>query len=455
MLAGMPLLMAGTAALAEIEDYGFRVDLGQVEATREWALSQIKKIGKKLEDFEEFDVWERTYGRKMNLDSGDQLAVVLFDKLGHTPLEFGKNRASTDESALEKLNIPFLKLLLHRKKLAKLEGTFLHGIARECDDAGLLHASFNLHLVKTFRSSCDGPNLQNIPVRNPLIMQAVRQCFIPREGHRLIECDYSSIEVRCAEWYTHDPMLRKYIEDPTTDMHRDMAAECYMLRQDQVEKLTRSFVKGLFVFAEFYGDRYFSVARGLWEAIGLHGLKVGDTSLYAHLASKGVSTCGACNPRKEPARGSFESHIKAVEESFWGQRFKHYARWKENIYDLFLRQGHVDTLTGFRLNGPATRNEILNAPIQGTAFHCLLWSLVKLHASLKKRGLRARIVCQIHDSIILDVHEDDVSEVLELVNDTMTKRILKDYKFISTPMKIEAEACGVGESWADKKPLAI
>ena len=78
-----------------------------------------------------------------------------------------------------------------------------------------------------------------------------------------------------------------------------------------------------------------------------------------------------------------------------------------------------------------------------------------LHASLKKRGLRAQIVCQIHDSIILDVHEDDVSEVLELVNDTMTQRILKDFKFISTPMKIEAEACGVGESWADKKPLAI
>ena len=454
-LQGIKLLTEATEALSIIEANGFRVDTEQIQATDEWATKRIGKLTERLKSGDEWAMWERTFGAKADLGSPDQLSVVLFDKLGHTPFEYGKHRAAVDESTLEKLNIPFLKTLLDRRKLEKLKSTYLTGIMREVDELGFVHPSFNLNLVRTFRSSADSPNLQNIPIRNPMIGMAIRRCFIPRDGHVLVEMDYSGVEVRCAAWYTQDPMLMRYIEDPTTDMHRDMAAECYLLEPGQVEKIVRSMVKGLFVFAEFYGDVYFSVARGLWEAIGMHNLKVGEVSLYDHLRSKGINECGDCNPRREPKKNSFEAHIKAVEGRFWGERFKRYSKWKKDIYDLFQRQGHIDTLSGFRLNGPATRNEILNAPIQGTAFHCLLWSLTKANKWLTKNGFRSKIVCQIHDSIIIDAHADEVDEVVPVIRDIMTKKIRKQYPFICTPLEVEAEACGLGESWHDKKKMAL
>lgn len=452
------LVHDGAKALAEVEAHGVRIDLDHLQRQKDDLTAKIDALEAVLKKDKIWtNIWEEKFGAKANIGSRDQLGNIVFGELGYTTsgkTTTGRDRA--DKDALANIDLPFVQKFLRVELLKKALGTYLKGIEREVVD-GYLHTSFNLHTTITFRSSSSNPNLQNVPIRNPEIAEIIRKCFLPRPGHQLLEVDYSGVEVRVAACYHRDPAMIAYIKDPTKDMHRDMAMECYLLDgPDAVTKMVRYVAKNMFVFPQFYGSFYIDCAKHMWVAMSSLKLETAaGVPMKKHLKSRGISRLGECDPSARPQPGTFEAHIKKVEEYFWGRRFPVYARWKKDWYNKYLEQGYVDTLTGFRIQGVYSRNQIINSPVQGSAFHCLLWSLIQLNKELKRRKMKSRIVLQIHDSMLLDVYPPELPVLLPLIREISTKRLRREWKWLIVPLDIEAELCPVDGSWFEKKGVAI
>jgi intein/homing endonuclease len=260
----------------------------------------------------------------------------------------------------------------------------------------------------------------------------------------------------CAACYHKDNNMIKYITDESLDMHRDMAAQIYMIDKDKITKDIRHAGKNLFVFPQFYGDFYINCARNMWETIEKNKLTLADgTPLYTHLKNKGINKLGDCSFDATAKKGTFVYHMKTIEDDFWNNKFKKYGQWKWDWYNMYLKNGFFDTLTGFRLYGNFKKNEVINYPVQGSAFHWLLWSLIRLNKTLNKYKMKSVIIGQIHDSIVADVHKDELKTFLNITNKIMTIKIREYYKWIIVPLKIEAEISGVNESWYKLKEINI
>lgn len=294
-------------------------------------------------------------------------------------------------------------------------------------------------------------------------MQLIRRAFVPRRGRQLIETDYSGAEVKVATCYHHDPKMIIDITDPKQDMHKDMAMECYKLSRKEIGdtkqkpwKNTRYAAKNMFVFPQFYGDFYIDCARSLWKAIHRLKLVTADgRSLYEHLKAKGIHDLGSLNPKDPNVMGTFVSHLKAVEHHFWYDRYPVYNQWKQDWYDDYMKKGWFKTLTGFICQGFLRRNQVINYPVQGSAFHCLLWAVIEILKELKKQRMKSQIVMQIHDSIVGDVVPEERDDYLQMCKEIMVKRLMKHWDWFVVPMEIEADVAPVDASWADKEPVKI
>jgi len=462
------LLHQGAIALAQVEANGIRIDTEYLDRTMERLDTKIKRLQGSLRSSTVGKVWETYYKERTNFDSNTQLGTILFDVLGHEcPAETASGKHKTDEKTLATINHPFVKRCMTIRKMQKTRNTFLQGIHHEVvpakffngsvwETGGLIHPVFNLHLVKTFRSSSDSPNFHNFPVRDPKIAKIIRQAFIARPGHRLVEIDYSGIEVRVAACYHKDPRMLSYLNDNSTDMHRDMAMEVYLLPQEEVTKTIRYCGKNGFVFPEFYGSTYTERARELWGMIGELNLTLEDgTSLYDHLESHGIRGLGELGENGRPPRGSFLAHIQSVENDFWERRFRVYHQWRNRWVKQYRERGWILSKTGFICQGYMLRNEIINYPIQGSAFHCLLWSLIRLQKEIKRRGMKTLLVGQIHDSIVADVPDEELGDYLALAKKVMTVDLKKAWKWICVPIEIEAEVTPVDGNWYQKKEVEI
>lgn len=465
------LMHEGILALSQVEENGMRVDTEYLAQKMKDTKEAIQQMEHDIKQDEVFKVWKKRFKNKTKLDSGDQLGKVLFETMGYTPKEFtsggekGTPKPKTDIAALEQLNIPFVKKYLAIKKLKKARNTYLKGIQRETVD-GIIHPVFNLHIARTWRSSSDNPNFQNFPIRDPNMGELIRRCFIPRDGNHIIEIDYSGIEVHSAQWYHHDPVMLSYLCDKTKDMHRDVSQQCYKLPDSEMSpqdkedakriKKIRFWGKNGFVFPQFYGDWYMSCASYMWNAITREKLVTRDgTSLKKWLRKKGITRLGQVNSKIPPMPGTFIAHIKEVEFDFWNRRFKVYKQWKDSWWEEYQRTGQVQTLTGFVFDGLYDRKKIINYPIQGTAFHCLLWSLIRLQKLLMKKRMKSLIIGQIHDSIVADVPAKEKDDYLELANRVMTVDIKKHWNWITTPIEVEAEVTPLNRSWFEKEEVKI
>jgi DNA polymerase-1 len=325
----------------------------------------------------------------------------------------------------------------------KLHSTYFKNVRREVQD-GFVRPSFPLNLVSSYRSSSQNPNFQNQPTRDPKIAKLIRSAFVPREGNVLVEIDYVAAEVRCAACYHLDPTMIKYIETGY-DLHRDMAAECFKMPKDQVTKGVRYLGKNGFVFPAFYGSWYLEIAQNLWDAAAK------EEGLRDHLRSQGIDGLGACDPQQAPREGSFEAHMKGVCDNFWGQRFPVYDEWRNDWFRKYQERGWFKSLTGFVYSGIYKRNEVINYPVQGSAFHWLLWDLIQIQKKIHKTG--ALIVGQIHDSLLLDVPRHALEDVVALVQDVMCVQVRKHWGWIIVPLDIEVE---VGEkNWYEKVEYGV
>lgn len=437
------LMMQGSEALANMSSAGMRIDTEYLDRKIVEIGNRIKEKQQELEATEFYGLWRKRFGANANLGSRPQMGDIIYKDLGFECKHFsdtGKPRVDVD--ALADIDHPFVNDYVRWQKLNKLHSTYLLGIRNEVDLRGFLHPSYNLHTVATTRSSCDLPNIQNIPIRDKDIASEIRPAFIPRNGHRLVEIDFSGAEVRCACAYHHDPVMIKYVLEDY-DIHKDMAGECYLCPDSLISGDMRGTAKGMFVFASYYGDWYVQISQNLWKAVDRYDLKLKDgTSLREHLNQKGMTTLEA-----------FTNHIKVVCDRFWFERFKVYSQWKEEWWNEYLKRGWFQMKTGFVCQGAYRRNQVINFAVQGSAFHWNLWVLIQLNKWLKKWKMRTRLIGQIHDSMVLDVYEGELQDVLAKVRQLITVDLPNFWKWINVPVNAEFSVCDT--NWHTKKKWKV
>lgn len=463
--AAYQLFHEGQIALANVEANGMRIDLEYLDNASRRAHKKIKRIEEGLKADPIYKTWRKVYGVKTNLYSGEQLAHILFTVLGYPCREWTKatkthpkGRPSTAETNLVDIDIPFVTDYRRVAKYKKADSTFLSGIRAFVEEDGFLHGSWHLNIPASFRSSSSDPNFQNFPIRNEETAKLVRSAFIARDGHRLVESDFKGVEVGTACCYNKDPKL---IHDYTMgDMHRDMAMECYKLPLEEVTSKIRYCGKNMYVFPEFYGSYWMDCSRNLWEACGRMKLETtSGVTLLDHLRSVGIKKLGDAGKNEEPRKGTFQHHIKAVENRFWNERYHVYNEWKKQTWTAYQHRGYCELYTGFVCTKdsdglPMNRKQVINYQIQGAAFHCLLWVLIQMEKWLRKKKMRSVIVSQIHDSIIADVHDDELDEYLAKINEVMTVDLPRYWSWIIVPFSAEMEVCPLGGNWYQKEKRA-
>ena len=451
------LIHKGVLAFSRAESQGIRVDVEYAEKKKARLTKKIERLENRLYETKFYRQWQYHSKSKPNINSGTQLSYFLYNVQKLEPAkQTASGKGSTDDEALRQLNIPELNDILEIKKLQKVRDTYLDAFLREQVN-GYIHPSFNLHLVRSYRSSSDRPNFQNIPRRDEEAMQTTRKALYPRPGHQLLEVDFKALEVAIACCYHQDPNMLKYIKNPASDMHADMAKQIFKLptlnKHIAEHKVLRDAAKSGFVFPEFYGDYYRNcvesmacnwgeLSQGKWKEG--QGIKLPEGTLSDHLISKGIKSYK-----------QFEEHIKDIEEDFWVNRFPDYAKWKKRWWTVYQKHGYIDMKTGFRCVDILSRNDAINRPVQGAAFHCLLWSFISLDKIMIEEKWDTKLIGQVHDSIVLDVHPDELNHVAKTVRRVTCEDLPKAWKWIIVPLSVDMELAGVDESWADKKEFVL
>jgi len=441
---GLDLFVEGILALADVQINGFNVDIPYYKKAHEELLMMIASREKDLLHFPECKEFFKSTGRMPNLGSSDDLRLMFYDILKlKPPKTTEKGNKSVDAEAMSALKSPLASEITALSQIKKIDGTYMKQFMREIDSDGRIHPNFNLHFVKTYRSSSDSPNLQNVPVRNEEAKRYTRSGIIPSKGHMIVDFDYSAIEVKMGCVYTLDPVLIAYCRDDTTDMHRDTAADLFVLDHDKVTKKLRFFTKNGFVFPEWYGSYYGSCAKSLWKECRL--LETGEgIILQDHLIDVGVLS------NRGNHEESFRNHVKKVEEDYW-KKFNVFKYWQESWYNQYEKTGIVELKTGFRCKGYLSRNAIVNYAFQGTAFHCLLWSLIQIASIIREEKLQSKVIGQIHDCCILDMHPSEYDYLISLCTEIATKELRERFPWINIPLAIEWEKTEVDSPWYMKE----
>lgn len=434
----------GLFCFADIEQNGINSDIDYYNNTYKILEQIIIDKEKELNKFKEIKEFERIYRRKINFDSSTDLRELLFNIM-KIPSHKTTNKMmrSVDEEVLSKIDHPIPKKILEKRKINKTKNTYLAQFIREINDDGRIRPFFDLHIPRSLRSSSSYPNWQNLPEHNEEAKKLVKTGIIPSKGNKLLDWDYNAIEVRMGAIFTKDPVLINYICNPKTDMHRDIASEIFQLPKNKITKEIRFIAKNDFVFPEFYGSYYRNITKNIWDD-SLH-LKTKDgTTIEEHLKNVGIIN--------REAYDDFENHVKDVEYKFW-KKFSVFKQWQEDHIVNFIQKGYIEMFYGFQTGGYMTRNKIINYPIQGTAFHCLLWSIIEINKELKKNNFKTKIVGQIHDSCIYDLFPDEERDVIKLSEYIATKKIREEFPWINVPLTIEWESTNIDEPWYYSRPL--
>lgn len=447
------LFHTGILSLAKAERQGLRIDEKYVKNTTLRLTKKIENLELEFKATKFFKEWQKSSKEPVNLNSDTSLGNFLYGIKKIKAVKFtDKGKPSTDAETLKLLKIPELDLLLERSKLLKIRDTYLAAFAREIVD-GFIHPFFNLHLVSTYRSSSSEPNFQNIPKRDKEAMKIVRKAIYPRVGNQLMELDFKGIEVAIAACYHKDPTMLKYITDPKSDMHGDMASQIFKIdkfnKHQQGHAYLRSAVKNGFVFPQFYGDYYknnadnicghwISLPQTKWESGQGYEFEE-NKSIGSHLIKQGIKSYE-----------HFCNHLQKIEDHFWNVRFPKYRDWKQDWWDSYLKYGYVPFYTGFVVSGIMGKKEVINYPIQGTAFHILLWLFNEITQACEELGLESKLVGQIHDAVVLDIYPPELLQVYNIVIDLVKNKLPKVFPFVIVPMEIEAELCPVDAPWSEK-----
>ncbi len=352
-------------------------------------------------------------GETFNINSTQQLGVILFEKLGLPAGKKTKTGYSTNADVLEKLKEkhPIVPAVLDYRMLTKLHSTYAEGLLKVIGPDGRIHTTFQNMVTATGRLSSTEPNLQNIPVRTELGSE-IRKMFVPRAGWVFVDADYSQIELRVLAHIAGDERMREAFTSGE-DVHRITASQVFGVPLADVTAQMRRSAKAV-NFGIVYGISEFSLAEDI-----------------------GVS--------RQEARAYIDSYL----EKYAGVR-DYMARTVERARE----DGYVTTLLGRRRYLPELKSRnynlrsfgercAMNTPVQGTAADIIKLAMVRVDEALRREGLAARLVLQVHDELIVECPEEEAERVRALVEDEM-EHVLP----LSVPLSAEAKQ---GRSWYEAK----
>lgn len=352
----------------------------------------------------------REAGRTFNINSPKQLSQVLFDDLALPPGKKTKTGYSTDADTLEKLatSHPIVQNILHFRSLSKLKNTYVDSLIPLIGDDGKIHAHFLQTGTATGRISCAEPNLQNIPVRTEQGRQ-LRKAFVPRDAeHILIGADYSQIELRLLAALSGD---RNMIEafKAGQDIHRSTAARVFGLPYEQVKKEDRGRAKAV-NFGVIYGISGYGLARQL--------------HISPYKAQRYIDEYFA---KHEAVRAFMDTCIEKAKATGYTETLFGRRRYIPEI------QSHNRTIQA------EGERYAMNSPIQGTAADIIKIAMIRVSRELRKRGLKARLILQVHDELILDCPRKEWDQVEELLTEQMEHAVQLDVDLLADPE--------TGETW--------
>jgi DNA polymerase-1 len=350
---------------------------------------QSRELGEKLLALQE-KAFEAA-GQPFNLNSPKQLREILFDKLGlpvkkKTP----SGDPSTDEEVLQELALdyPLPKILLDYRALAKLKSTYTDKLPQMVErGTGRVHTSYSQAVAVTGRLASSDPNLQNIPVRTAE-GRRIREAFIAPPGSRIVSADYSQIELRIMAHLSGDEgLLRAFANGE--DIHCATASEIFMVAPEEVDSEQRRYAK-VINFGLIYGMSAFGLAKQL-------GIERGAAQAY-------------------------------IDRYF--ARYPGVADYMQRTREQAKQQGFVETVFGRRLwlpdinasNGmkrQAAERAAINAPMQGTAADLIKLAMIAVQHWLEQEKLQTRLIMQVHDELVLEVPEAELSRVKVKLHELM------------------------------------
>ena len=403
----MPL----TPVLAMMEMEGILLDLPFFEKMSKELTKRLGEIEKQIFD---------SVGKTFNVNSTQQLSDVLFVTLGLEPPDKGKKTASghysTAAVVLELLSgkHPVVDWVLEHRELSKIKSTYVDALPPAVDENGRVHTSYSQIGAVTGRLSSNNPNLQNIPIRTET-GRRVRNGFIAKKGNVLLSVDYSQIELRIVSHMAQDEaMMTAFRADE--DIHATTAGAIYGVDPEAVTKDMRRHAKAI-NFGLIYGMSAFGLTR--------------STELTLAEAETFVKT--------------------------YFQKFPGVKTYLDGIRKQAAEQGYVETLLGRRRYFPALQTktnpqlrnreerEAINAPIQGTAADIMKIAMLKIPPALAEAKLKAKMLLQVHDEIVLECPKDELEKTATVIKETMANAYPLDI-----PLSTEAR---YGDNWGDMKVI--
>jgi DNA polymerase-1 len=290
------------------------------------------------------------------------------------------------------------------------------------------------------------PNFQNLPSRNKEAVHEVKSLLYPMKGHKLAEYDQSGLELRGAGMIANDSRIKYYIENPLqSDMHKNMACRLFMLEPEAVTKNLRSSSKTV-NFALLYGSYYVLVAQMTWKQItSPNAIKDFGFDVLQHVKKKG------CTNYEE-----WEAHVESCEKWFWQEEFKALHNFRKEVHNEFVEKGQYYYVNGFTYTGPASRNAICNAVVQGPSASINFYTLVNLQKEIDEKQLQSRILGQIHDSIVVSIHPDEEEIIDRAIWYYGTVQVREEWDWITMPLEIEkAITPEIDQPWSEKKEVGV
>ncbi len=392
------------AVLARMEHAGMRVDANALAAFGSEMEVQLKTL--------EQHIYEEA-GGPFNINSPKQLGEVLFERLQLPHGKKTKTGWSTNADVLEKLRWenPIVEEVLQYRQYAKFRSTYCDGLLKVIAPDGRIHTSFQMTVTATGRLSSTEPNLQNIPTRTQLGSE-FRRMFVPADGCVLVDADYSQIELRLLAHIADDEAMKQAFLTGE-DIHTVTAAQVFGVPSDQVTKQMRSHAKAV-NFGIVYGISAFSLAQDI-------GVPVYEAKEY-------------------------------IETYF--ERFPGIRRYMDEVVAQAKERGYVETLMHRRRALPElaasnfnTRSfgerVARNMPIQGTAADVIKLAMVRVDERLHKENLKAKLILQVHDELIVECPEEEKETVARLLTEEMEGAV-----HLSVPLTAEAHW---GINWLEAK----
>ena len=367
------------------------------------------KIIKKLES----EIYEIS-GEEFNINSPKQLGVILFEKLGLPVIKKTKTGYSTNAEVLDKLKdqSPIIDKIIEYRQIVKLNSTYVEGLLSIINPIdGRIHSSFNQTITTTGRISSTEPNLQNIPVKLEM-GRNIRKVFISDKGCKLVDADYSQVELRVLAHMSQDETMIDAFKH-NEDIHTKTASQVFNVSMDEVTSKQRSDAKAV-NFGIVYGKSDFGLSE--------------DLNIPVKQA-------------KEYIENYFNKYNKIKE-------------FMDNIIEDASSNGYVTTILNRRRYIPeikssnfmlrnAGKRAAMNAPIQGSAADIIKIAMINVYKKLEENNLKSKLILQVHDELIVEAVDSEIDIVKKIVKDEMENAVCLD-------VNLDVDL-NIGDSWYDTK----